>query len=222
MARRTPSPKKQAEFIIRDGEYTLGELYARMKGHVKFEFTEEMARSTLVKPEDLQFIEQSAALYGHLRNDWSNTRMIIEMGEAGLGSDIQLSFSSKLGFVPPRYMNGRQAPRAVRPEFFEAITPWVDQIKPMRDLFETARSGWKELQEMTNHDPVRIYALWPAVAALAQAMGKTFPKLPKPNGLPSPSPELREKLNVAETFINAAIMMPVAESENPVIRIDYA
>lgn len=218
MTRRTPSPKKQAERILSEVEGVLAQLYERMRAHVDFEFTEQMALATLVKSDDLDMVKRSGAMYGHLRNEWQASRMYIRAEDQ---PDIMLTFTNKISFVPPRYMDGRVSSKDINPAFYEVIAPWTSQLQPIRELYDTARAAWQQLAVMTKHDPSRIQALWPTINAIAQYQDRPFPKLPKPVGLPSPPPELREKLNIATTFINSALMMPAVERSNTPIRIEY-
>lgn len=215
---RQPSPKKQAEYIVSSVSSTLGDLYMRMINHIQFEFTEEMALATLVRPDDLDMVKRSLQLYPHFRRSYFyDDHFEIERP---WHFNIHVKYDSqKLSFLPPAYMVGDAQEKDINPAFFEAITPWLDQINPMSELYEATLAAWNGLFELTKGDAARIQVLWPSINSIAQQMGKTMPKLPAPVGIPSPSPALREVLNTAEVFINSAMLMPEAKREKQAISL---
>lgn len=210
---RKPSPKKIAEANMRDVEGALYDLYRRMVSHVDFQFTEDMAINTMVRSEDKDFVVRSSKLYGYMRSQYYGNAGLEIIAPSHANDHIFIGYKRHLNFVPPSYLTGRHSIEEFSPDFAEAITPWLEQVVPMRGMYRTAKSAWHQLTQLTDGDYARIRALWPTVDALAGMIGRTVPKLPNPKGLPSPSPELREMLNVAETFVNAAMMMPEKQIE---------
>ena len=214
---RRMSPKKQSEIILCEAESIVWELYRRMRSHIQFEFTEQMAFDTLVRPEDADFVRHSEALYGHLRSNYYGSPSMEIVGRTY--DPIVLAYNRKTSWVPPRYLQGKQSAETISPAFFEAIQPWLEQIAPLREMYRTTQSAIFELRTLCSDEMSRIHPLWPAIEVLAKVRDRSIPKLPKAKGLPSPSPELREKLNIAQTFINSALMMPDAPMAEPVLRL---
>lgn len=215
---RQMSPKKQAERILADTENTIYDLYRRMRSHIPFEFTEQMAFDTMIRPEDVEFIRRSDALYGHLRNTHYGSGQLEIVGRTP--DPIHLYFYRKTSFVPPRYLQGKQKFDAINPLFFETIQPWLEEIVPLRTMYRTTQSAIWELRRLCDDDMSRIQALWPAIEVIAKQRDRVIPKLPRPKGLPSPSPELRDKLNVAQTFVNSALMMPEEPTTEQALRLE--
>lgn len=215
---RPLSPKKQVERILGDIEHTVYEFYRRMRSHIPFEFTEQMMFETMVRPEDAEFVRRSNELYGHLRSGYYGSSILEIQGRAP--DTIFLYYNRRTSFVPPSYLTGKQDHSTVNPAFFVAIAPWLEQVMPLRGMYSIAQSAISELRLLCGDDMSRIYALWPSIEVIAKAQGRTLPKLPRANGLPSPSPELREKLNVAQAFINSALMMPDEPMAEPTLRLE--
>lgn len=214
---RGPSAKKIAEAILRDADSTLYDLYKRMCSHIPFEFTEQMAFDTLIKPEHRELVQHSDELYGHLRSSYYGPAPLEIEGRAP--DPIFLYFNRRTSFVPPRYMTAKQAHSSINPAFFEAIVPWLEEVVPIREMYRTSVIGFQRLLDLCDHDIMRMVALWPTVEVIARTQDRPMPKLPRARTLPSPAPELREQLTVAQTFINSALMMPEQPPTEPALRL---
>lgn len=206
---REPSAKTIGNRVIGDVESMLATLYRRMCHHIDFEFTEQMAYETLIRPEDVEVVKRVSELYKRFRISYlAGGTACMLVGE----HKVSVKFDPHRSFLPPNYLVSAPPLRGGdHPDFCRAIAPWLEQVAPIHEMHSTTLYAWKELRELTGGDYARIRALWPAVDALATAMNYTVPKMGNPRGLPATSPNLREGLNVGQTFINAALMMPEPE-----------
>lgn len=220
MRSRKPSAKRMGDSVLDYAENQIYSLYHRMVGHIDFTFSDETALSTLIRPEDIEFIKRSNELYGYTRGSYFTPSALRISAPAYANDEIILSFTKTCAFVPPAYLTGKQAGEKLDPAFFVAIKPWLDEIVPLRMMFQTTQRALDEIKRMTGNDYARIRALWPTIDVIAAQLERPVGKLPVPKGLPSPSPELREALTVATTFINSALMMPeVRVDAEPSIKI---
>jgi|GEM_PF-4141946 len=203
---RKPPPKTIGNKVIERVEDTLATLYRRMCHHIDFEFTEQMAYETLVRPEDVKIVKRASELYRRFRSYYfagGAARMLV--GEY----EIRIEFDPKLCFMPPNYLvTGPRLLDGNHTDFCRAIAPWMEQIVPIYEMHSTTLYAWRELCELTGGDYARIRVLWPTIDVIATTAGYTVPKMGNPRGLPATSPSLRERLNIGQTFVNSAMMMP--------------
>jgi len=214
---RKPSPKAVATKILERADDALLDLYIRMCSHIPFEITEEMALATLVNPDDVEFVRRSKRLYsGVYKSGYGGG-----WGRAIIGKHvIDLSYDRKtMWFVPTDDMIENFT---VRPEFIEAVTPWLQQVEPIYEMWRAAVGGLYELRKLCGDDPSRVSVLWPAIGAVAQHMGSPLPPLPNPRGLPATPPDIREMLLLATTFVNSAMLMPETAQRTSPINLSYS
>lgn len=208
-------PAKKKRFTQRDAEDILyaapqriAVLLTRAQSHIPFEITDAQALMAFVHEEDISFVRRSRELYGrHVGGHGLSIRKF-----PAAPCDVHVLFSRSLGWMPPDYLIGEICVDGLPPTVVPFLTPFVEQAAPFYEMAQTSRQALDELRELCGSQLNRMLYLWPAFATLMDGCDLT--RLPAPRGAPSLTPELRQKLETATTFINTVNLMP-PERSNP-------
>lgn len=221
------SDKKRLTKRVIDGtlnnvDTRLYQLYNRAMSHVSFEINDMQAFEALVRDEDKEVVRRSGELYGYMKKNYYGSSKVEVTHIPGCKHNLELSFNSSLSWMPPRYLKGNVVASSLPDAFMPTFASYLEQAAPIRDMFVRAKSAWDRLSRLCDHDLSRIRYLWPAIEVLANLNDDNidFSKLPKPRGVPSADPMLREDLAAATGFINMVMLMPQRVDRHGVIDLD--
>jgi len=202
-----PMGKRNKERLINDVVRELGALHDRMDKHIVRYITDDDVIERMVKPEDREVVCRSNEMFGYMRSSYYGGSSLRVQNYPGMEHSIRFSFSGAK-FLVPHYLRGNVDAETLGEGFIELVKPYVEQAAPIRTMYYRSVKAYQELRKLCDDDLSRIRFLWPVIDALAQRLELPIKHLPKPRGVPSPEPTLREALNEATTFINTALMMP--------------
>lgn len=211
MAAKKPKLKKaQHDAILANMENRLQELYRRAASHIPFEVTDEQAMLAFVREDDLPYVRRSRELFGHFRDHYASPGgTLVLRNFPGSDAPVTVGFERSLSWMPPRYLTGDRLVSDLPETAVALLEPYVSQANEFYRLLRTSLQGWKELCQLCDHQLNRMLYLWPALAVMAKEFERIdLSILPRPMGVPSLTPELREKLTMATTFVNMVMLMP--------------
>ncbi len=211
-----PMGKRNKERLITGVNDELNQLCNRMDKHIVRYISDDDVIWKMVKPDDREMVCRSYEMFGYMRSLYYGGSSLRVQNYPGLEHTIYFNFDSAR-FLVPHYLRGNVNAETLGEEFIELVKPYVEQAAPIYTMFLRSVKAWQELRKLCDDDLSRIRFLWPAIDALAQRLELPITHLPKPRGVPSPEPTLREALNEATTFINTALMMPEVPSADRTI-----